>query len=75
VAPSRVGRRRAEMLLEKKSDPPPLTPDEMRAWRTVEVLERIGTAEARPLLQKFAKEAAGKPLGADAAAALDRLTK
>ena len=72
-SPSPEVRRRAEMLLEKKGEPPPLTADEVRAWRTLEILGWIGTAEARPLLQKFAKEAAGRPLGADAAAALDRL--
>jgi WD40 repeat protein len=67
-------RRRAEELLEKKSDPPPLTAEEMQAWRAVEVLQRIGTAEARQLLQKFAKDTGSTTLGSDAAAAATRMT-
>lgn len=68
-SPAAEVRRRVELLLEKKSEPPALSADERRAWRTVEVLQRIGTAEARTLLQRLAKEAAGTPLGRDAAAA------
>jgi Tol biopolymer transport system component len=68
-------RLRAAALLEKKVEPPLPTADEMRAWRTIEVLQRIGTEETRPLLQKFAKDAAGTPLGDDAAAVLERTKK
>jgi WD40 repeat protein len=42
---------------------------------SVRLLERIGTAEARTLLEALARGAAGAPLTEDAAAALKRLDK
>jgi hypothetical protein len=46
-----------------------------RARRAVLVLERIGTPEAKDLLQKLAKGAADAPLTRDAQAALARLAR
>jgi hypothetical protein len=74
-SPSAEVRRRVKLLLEMKSEPPPpLSVEEVRAWRTIEVLQRIGTPEARTLLEKLAKEASGTPLGRDAAASVERMS-
>lgn len=73
TSPSAEVRRRAEELLEKKGSPPSMSAEEVLAWRTIELLERIGTAEARTLLMKLAKEAGDSPLGRDAAAAAERM--
>ena len=42
---------------------------------SVRLLERVGTAEARTVLEALARGAAGAPLTEDAAAALQRLAK
>src|SRR5262249_25875780 len=47
--------------------------EELRAWRAVEVLERLGTPEARQVLEKLAKGAAEVRQTEDAQAALQRL--
>jgi hypothetical protein len=65
--------RRVERLLEKVQGLV-LTPDELRAWRAVEVLEHIGSPEARQLLEALAKGQQEAPLTREAQAALRRLT-
>jgi hypothetical protein len=52
-----------------------LHPERARPVRAVEVLERIGTTEARQLLQALAGGAAADPLTEHARAALERLKK
>jgi hypothetical protein len=49
--------------------------DRLRELRAVEVLERVGTPEARRLLGSLATGARGARLTHDAQMALDRLTK
>jgi RNA polymerase sigma factor (sigma-70 family) len=56
-----------------KLDRPTLTGEPLRQTRAVEVLERIGTAEARKVLTVIAAGAPGAALTRDAAAALRRL--
>jgi WD40 repeat protein len=72
-SPSAEVRRRAERLLEKKGDPPALTAEELRTWRAIEVLVRIGTAEVRPVLRQLAEGKGSAALARDAAAALARV--
>jgi WD40 repeat protein len=64
-------RRRVEMLLHKLA-PPVTSAEQLRAIRAVEVLERIGTKEARRLLNRLADGARGPRLTEDARAALTR---
>jgi hypothetical protein len=52
-----------------------LTPDEPRAARAVEVLERIASAEARKLLETLARGTPGAVLTRAAGAALARLRR
>jgi WD40 repeat protein len=52
-----------------------LTDDKLRTYRAVEVLERIGTPEARQVLQTLADGAPGAFSTTTAQAALDRLKK
>jgi WD40 repeat protein len=59
----------------KKLEAPASSPDVLRLLRAVEVLERLGTVEARQLLQAYAKGASGSPLTEDAREALKRLKK
>jgi hypothetical protein len=67
-------RQRIEALLRRLEEP--LTsPGLVRGLRAVEVLERIGNAEARQQLQALAKGAAGHRLTEEARAALGRLEK
>jgi WD40 repeat protein len=49
-----------------------LTGERLRAWRAVEVLERIGTPEAREVLQRLSEGAPGALLTEHAKAALKR---
>ena len=51
-----------------------LTDEQVRVVRTVEALERIGTAEARQFLKTLAGGAPGVLLTREARMALDRLT-
>ena len=71
--PSLEVRRRVEQILEKIDRRP--VPDMVRPLRVLEVIERIGTYEARQILAALA---GGKPdaeLTLEARAALDRLEK
>jgi WD40 repeat protein len=70
--PSLEARRRAEMLLGKLKEVP-LSADDLRELRAVEVLEYIGTAEAQQLLETLTRGAPGARLTQEARAALDRL--
>jgi hypothetical protein len=72
VKPSPEMRRTIESLLEKLAATP--SGDHLRALRVIEVLERIGTAEARQFLQTLASGAQAAPLTGEAKAAVDRLT-
>jgi hypothetical protein len=48
------------------------TPDRVRSLKAVAILERIGGADAKELVEKLAGGAAGVPLTVEAKAALDR---
>lgn len=63
---------RVERLLEKLSTPIS-SPEALRALRSVEVLERAGTEDARKVLMELAKGAPGAQLTEDAKSALVRL--
>jgi hypothetical protein len=69
-SPSVEVRRRAEMVLAKLDADDWVPPEELRLLRTVEVLERVGTAEARKLLEDLAR---GSSVVEEARAALARL--
>ncbi len=75
ASPSAEVRRRATMLLEKKGEGPALAPDELRGLRAVEVLLHIGTAEARPVLERLAAGPKEAVVTQDAAAALALLSR
>jgi hypothetical protein len=70
--PSAEARHRALHLLEKTEATHPST-ERLCAVRATEVLERLGTPEARSLLTKLAAGAGGAWLTAEAQAALRRL--
>ena len=61
-------------LLERL-DGPVIGADDLRMLRAIEVLERIGTPEAKELLGRLAKGAPGARLTAEAKGSLARLTK
>jgi WD40 repeat protein len=66
-------RRRVEGLLAKLPDDFTLSPRDVRLVRCIEFLERIGTPEARPLLEKLAEGAAGERVRQEARGSLGRL--
>jgi RNA polymerase sigma factor (sigma-70 family) len=66
-------RQRVEKLLDKINFQPP--PDRLRALRAVEVLESMGTPEARQLLKRLAQGAPGSRLTRAAQGAVDRLAR
>jgi WD40 repeat protein len=70
--PSLEQRRRVERLLDKAAAPV-TSPEQLRALRAVEVLERAGTPEARRVLAALAVGAADARLTREARAALGRL--
>jgi len=72
--PSREVLRRAEALLSKLNRRR-LDPEQTRAARAVDVLEQIGTPEARQLLEALAQGAPGAWLTDQAQAVLHRLAK
>jgi hypothetical protein len=71
--PSLQAQQQIEKLLEKQVTGQSLTSDELRALRAVEVLERIGTPEARQVLAELAQGAEGSSLTREAKAACQRL--
>ena len=68
--PSAEVEQRVQALLHKHSPP---TPERLRVQRAVMVLEQIGTAEARQLLETLAKGAEGALLTEDAREAMKRM--
>jgi hypothetical protein len=72
-SPSAEAKRRIEGLLEKLQDKGAPPAEVVRPLRAVEVLEDLGTAEAKKLLEELAKGAADAPLTEAAKAALARL--
>ncbi|OAI53139.1 hypothetical protein AYO44_16275 [Planctomycetaceae bacterium SCGC AG-212-F19] len=72
--PSLETRRRLTGLLDTVAKRE-LSADQLRALRAVEVLERLGTPDARQVLQVLAQGAAGARQTREAQAALDRLAK
>jgi WD40 repeat protein len=71
--PSAEAKRAIEDLLEKMKDKGGPPPELVRPLRAVEVLENLGTPEARKLLETLAKGQAGAPLTVAAKEALARL--
>jgi RNA polymerase sigma factor (sigma-70 family) len=72
--PSPELRRRLERLLEKQ-DEANLTPERLRARRGLDVLERIGTAEARQVVERLAGGTPEAWLTREAKATLERFGK
>lgn len=72
--PSLEARRRLEAILAK-SEGPIASPEPLRTLRAIEVLERMGTPEARQLLTKLADGAAAARVTQDAKASQERLSK
>jgi hypothetical protein len=72
--PSPEVKRRLQKLLENATPAPP-TPEELRANRAVDVLEEVGTPEAKEVLQKLAKGDGAAELTLRAKAALERMDK
>ncbi len=67
-------RRRIEKILEGVKPGQATSAEELRHLRAVEVLEDLGTAKARRLLEKLARGVSGAPLTRDAPGALRRLS-
>jgi WD40 repeat protein len=72
--PSEEVRRRLEQLL-RRLDGDALSPEQLRQYRAVTLLERAGTPEARHLLEDLARGALGARLTQDARASLQRLAR
>jgi WD40 repeat protein len=66
-------RRRIERLLDRHGRPEQPAPEGLRQLRAVEALERVGTAEARRLLEELSGGAAEARLTREAKASLRRL--
>lgn len=71
--PSLEFRQRVERLLQKVGKQQP-TGEALRAWRALEVLEALGTPEARQVLEKLSRGAAAAQLTREAKSSLARLT-
>ena len=74
-ASAEVGKQLADLLekfAERRLKP---TPEQLRPVRAVEVLEEIGTAEAKDVLRTMAKGAPGATLTREARASLKRLER
>jgi dipeptidyl aminopeptidase/acylaminoacyl peptidase len=73
--PSPEIRQRVEALLQRLEQSA-FSPEELRGWRAVEVLEHIGTKAAREILERIGREGPDtSPLVRDARAALERLRR
>jgi WD40 repeat protein len=73
--PSPEIRQRVEALLQRLEQSA-FSPEELRGWRAVEVLEHIGTAAAREILERIGRERPDTSLRVqDARAALERLRR
>src|SRR5262249_2850027 len=72
--PSAEAKKRIEHLL-RLLPPGGLRAEDLAAIRGVQVLEYIGTAEARKLLAQLARAGAGRRLGEEADSALARLRR
>jgi hypothetical protein len=66
---------RVERLLERLVTGQAPPPERLRAHRALEVLERVGTADARTVVDEVSKGAAGSRLTRDAHDALQRMTR
>ena len=66
--------RRVEMLLERLAGPK-LVGEQLRVFRAVEVLERVGSPEARELLERLAEGAPGALITTSCQTALERMKK
>jgi RNA polymerase sigma factor (sigma-70 family) len=74
--PSPEVKRRIEVILEGNNRARfhlPLSGEDLRGVRAIEVLERAGTPEARTLLQAWAEQSRNPRLAAEARAARDRI--
>lgn len=72
--PSAELKRRIQILLDKL-DPKEDDPEQILLLRVIEVLERLGTPEARKLLRKLAQEASIPDVAREAQGSLQRLGK
>jgi WD40 repeat protein len=75
AGPNLEMRSRLEKLLEKLVTGKAPAPDTLRALRAMEVLETLGSAEAKLTLESIAKGAAGALVTREAQASLRRLAK
>jgi WD40 repeat protein len=73
--PSLEVQRRIERILQKIKGGVPWAQERLRLVRLMEVLEKIGTAEARQGLEKLAQRAPEPDLKQEASAALERLAR
>ncbi len=73
TSPSPEARRRLEEILGQLEEPSSAA--QLRSHRAIEVLERLGTPEAKLLLQALAHGVPGARLTEDAEAALERLRR
>jgi hypothetical protein len=74
-SPSAEVRLRVRVILEKQDDTPAATPEWAPGLRALEVLEQVGTAEARQVLRKLAQAKPETWLTAEAGASLERLAR
>jgi RNA polymerase sigma factor (sigma-70 family) len=74
--PALETRRRLEQLIDKQErEEWPASGERLRIWRVLEVLERIGTPEAKEVLTTLANGAPGARQTVEAKAALQRLAQ
>jgi WD40 repeat protein len=71
-SPNAEATRRIKELIEK-SGPNNLRDEKLRQWRALEVIERIGTPEAKALLQQLANGASERLITREAKLALKRI--
>jgi len=75
ATPSLEARRRLDLILAKSKGEPPLPPEQIRAFRAIRILELVGTADARAVLDNLAKGSAESDFTRSAKAAVERLKK